>query len=138
MNDVTFISHADDVLNALEAAIDNALEEIGMVAETYAKDNLTAFPHVDTGRLRNSISHASNHKDEAYVGCNTSYAIWAEIGTGIYASDGNGRKTPWFFEDAKGKWHITHGIKPAHYLERAASEHVDEWANIIVSHLKGS
>lgn len=138
MSDVTFVSHADEALNAFNSAIDKALEEMGMVGETYAKDVLTAFPHVDTGRLRNSISHASNHKDEAYVGCNTSYAIWAEIGTGIYATDGNGRKTPWAFEDADGKWHITHGIEPAHYLEKAISEHDDEYRAIIEENMKNA
>lgn len=138
MSDVNFISRTNEVKSALERAIENALESIGMVGETHAKNELTAFPHVDTGRLRNSIAHASNHKDEAYIGTNVEYGVWVEIGTGIYATDGNGRKTPWFFEDDKGKWHITHGIKPAHYLEKAISEHDDEYKAIVEECLKNA
>ena len=37
MGDFVFISHADEVLSELEKAKVNALEAIGIMAETYAK-----------------------------------------------------------------------------------------------------
>lgn len=47
-------SHVDEVKTALDDAIPRALEMIGLVAERYAKMGTP----VDTGLLRNSITHA--------------------------------------------------------------------------------
>ena len=46
--------HSDEVLNELENALEVALEEVGLTAEGYAKK----LCPVDTGLLRNSITHA--------------------------------------------------------------------------------
>ena len=45
--------HTREWLSALEPALSRGLEEVGLVAEGHAK---AACP-VDTGRLRNSITH---------------------------------------------------------------------------------
>lgn len=74
--DVTFTSHAEDVRNAAAARKQVALEIIGMMGEEYAK---RACP-VDTGRLRNSINHATD-EDSAYIGTNIEYAPYVELGT---------------------------------------------------------
>lgn len=59
-----------------------------------------------------------------------------ELGTGIYASEGNGRKDPWFYQDDEGKWHKTRGMKPIHFLKRAIEEHVDEYRRIAEQELQ--
>ena len=52
------------------------------------------------------------------VGNSLEHAIYHHQGTGIYASDGNGRKTPWVYEDPKtGKKIYTRGSKPNPYLK---------------------
>ena len=52
------------------------------------------------------------------VGNSLEYAIYHHQGTGIYASDGNGRKTPWVYEDPKtGDKIYTRGSKPNPYLK---------------------
>lgn len=52
------------------------------------------------------------------VGNSLEYAIYHHQGTGIYASDGNGRKTPWVYEDQKtGEKIYTRGSKPNPYLK---------------------
>lgn len=62
----------------IQRAIDRALEEIGLAAEGYAK---RACP-VDTGNLRNSITHAvASSEDAVYVGTNVEYAPYVELGT---------------------------------------------------------
>jgi HK97 gp10 family phage protein len=65
-----------EVLSALDKAIERGLEAIGLVAEGYAKKETP----VDTGRLRNSISHATD-KEAAYIGTNVEYAPYVELGT---------------------------------------------------------
>lgn len=71
---------SDLAVKASEEAIQRALEECGIVAEGYAKQYLTLKGAVDTGRLRNSVTHAV--KDNTmYVGTNVEYAPYIEFGT---------------------------------------------------------
>ena len=52
------------------------------------------------------------------VGNSLEYAIYHHQGTGIYAVNGNGRKTPWVYEDPKtGEKIYTRGSKPNPYLK---------------------
>lgn len=76
---VSFYITDDNTQECLEALKDQtaaALEEIGLAAEGFAK----RLCPVDTGRLRNSITHATD-KDSAYVGTNVEYAPYVELGT---------------------------------------------------------
>lgn len=65
----TMKDNTDEVLSALEKAKKRGLEAIGLVAEGHAKK----ITPVDTGRLRNSISHTAD-EEAAYIGTNTEYA----------------------------------------------------------------
>lgn len=70
--------NAEEASQGIRRAIDRALEEIGLAAEGYAK---RACP-VDTGNLRNSITHAVESADDAvYIGTNVEYAPHVELGT---------------------------------------------------------
>ena len=93
-------SNKKDVLNALNDQIAVALETIGLRAERHAK----AYCPVDTGRLRNSISHASD-EDSAYIGTNVEYAPYVELGTSRQKA------------------------KP--YLAPAVQKHIDEYKKIV-------
>lgn len=135
--DVKIETNRDAFLNAAKEQIEKALEAIGLQAEGYAKDIVTAESRVDTGRLRNSIAHTYVADEKAvYIGSNLEYAVYNEVGTGIYAEGGGGRKTPWVYVDENGEGHWTHGMKPKHMLKRAASEHDTEYAQIIEEMLK--
>lgn len=82
MSDFEFTSHADEVLEAFEKATANALTAIGMTAESYAKKELYPGHGLDTGRLRNSVSHAVKPSENAvYIGSNVEYAPYIELGT---------------------------------------------------------
>lgn len=90
------------------------LEKACLLVENDAKQKCP----VDEGQLRQSITHEVDGKD-GYVGTNTTYAPYVEIGTGIFSSKGTGRQSPWSFEDAKGNWHTTVGQKPQPFLKPA-------------------
>lgn len=92
--------------DAKDELVQKALETIGLIGEGYAK---LACP-VDTGRLRNSISHAVDEQS-AVIGTNVEYAAYVEYGT---------TKT-----------------KAQPYLKPAATEHGDEYREIVESTLKG-
>ena len=104
MADIEFTSNADDILRCMERGKRNALTAIGATAETHTKENITADKLVDTGRLRNSISHSVDG-EAAYIGTNVEYAPYLELGT---------KK-----------------ITAHHYLKRAVTEHQDEYEKTI-------
>lgn len=71
MNGVKFIDNSAAALGAINAASLRGLERCGLAAEGYAKD----LCPVDTGNLRNSISHAIDKGgDTVYIGTNVEYA----------------------------------------------------------------
>ena len=129
--DVKITDNSDKVLSALKEKIEAALEAIGNQAVSHAKQEITQAGRVDTGALRNSISHqVAMGEESVYFGTNQSYAIYHEMGTGIYAEGGGGRQTPWFYVDAKGEGHWTRGVKPVHFLKNAAANHLEEYSSI--------
>ena len=102
---VTIKDNTQQVLSALEKAKNQGLEAIGMTAEGHAKKNTP----VNTGRLRNSITHTAD-SNAAYIGTNVEYAPYVELG-------------------ARGR-------KPVHMLTRAATEHKAEYKQIMENALK--
>ena len=67
-------SNKKEVENELEAKIEKALSTIGMHAETGAKE----LCPVDTGNLRNSLTHETLGHTE-YIGTNVEYGIYVEF-----------------------------------------------------------
>lgn len=123
--------NSKEVLEAFDEAINRALERCGMQAEGYAKD----LTPVDTGNLRNSISHRVDESDkEVYIGTNAEYAAYVELGTGIYTE--GGRQDPWVYQDEEGRWHHTRGQKPQPYLVPAVKNHGGTYRNIFEDELK--
>ena len=130
---VEFTDNSKEVIAAMQEAAVRALEKCGMVAEGYAK----RLCPVDTGNLRNSISHkVAEDEPAAYIGTNSEYAAYVELGTGTYYS--GGRKTPWNYQDAKGKWHRTSGQKAQPFLKPAVADHGQTYRNIIEDEMRGT
>lgn len=65
------------IQEAIRRTVATALEEIGLVAEGAAK----RLCPVDTGRLRNSITHAFVKEDEIAIGSNVEYSLYVHEGT---------------------------------------------------------
>jgi HK97 gp10 family phage protein len=130
-DDFVFIDNSQTVKRAFEEAYLRALERCGMQAEGYAKD----FVPVDTGNLRNSISHRVDESEKAvYVGTNNEYAAYVELGTGKYYK--GGRKDPWVYQDDEGRWHHTNGQRAQPYLKPAVADHKRTYENIFKDELK--
>lgn len=133
---VVFNDYSADVLNEFHDAVLRALERIGEQAEGYAQD----LCPTDTGQLQNSITHQVVENENAvYIGVPggpTSYGIYVELGTGIYAEGGGGRPTPWVYQDAKGNWHWTRGNRAHPFLKPAVADHPQTYRNIIEDELK--
>ena len=131
MADVRFIDNSGEILREFGEAVQRTLERVGEQAEGYAKD----LAPVDTGQLRNSISHAVDESEPAaYIGTNLEYAPYVELGTGQY--NPQGRPTPWVYQDAKGDWHWTKGNPAQPFLKPAVKDHAQTYRNIIEDELK--
>lgn len=131
---ITVNSNKQATLDEFKQQKKVALEAIGLQGETNAKMHITAVGAVDTGILRNSITHATDD-DSAYIGTDVEYGIYVELGTGIYASEG-GRSTPWSYKDDEGNWHTTVGMKPRPFLAPAVQEHIDEYKELVENYMR--
>ena len=125
--------NSKEVSGAIHAALLRGLEKCGLVAEGYAKKMCP----VDTGNLRNSITHVVDEQEPAaIIGTDSEYGTYVELGTGIYAEGGGGRPTPWVYQDAKGNWHYTRGNKAQPFLKPAAADHAIQYRKILEDELK--
>lgn len=130
--DIELTDNSNLARRELEAACIRALEKCGLVAEGYAK----RLCPVDTGNLRNSITHLVDISELlCRIGTNSEYAAYVELGTGKYYP--GGRQTPWVYQDAKGKWHLTYGQRAQPYLKPAVADHVPQYKDIIERELHG-
>lgn len=124
----------DDIPQTLQVA----MEKGALVIEGDAKRRCP----VDTGRLRASITTATSVEGEqvvATVGTNIEYAAAVEYGTGVFAENGKGRKTPWKWEgDGKkyGGWHTTSGHPAKPFLRPAYEARKHEAMRVIAEYLR--
>lgn len=113
------------------AGLRDGIEEACRVVEKAAERKCP----VDTGELQRSIgSETPGPYDDpvGIVGTNKKYAPYVEMGTGLFAVNGDGRdKVPWKYKDAKGNWHTTSGQEPQPFLGPALRENVDEVVELI-------
>ena len=113
---IEFHDNSVEVKDAIDAAIVAWLNEAAGEMEAQVKRNTP----VDTGQLKGSWEYEVDEtKQEAVVGSPLENAIWNEFGTGQYALNGDGRKTPWHWQDVKGNWHTTRGKRPQRSLWNA-------------------
>ena len=98
----SYKDNTDEVLKGISDAVERALTRIGLSAEGYAKKECP----VDTGNLRNSITHEVVQSEKVvYIGTNVEYAAYVELGTT--------------------------GTKAKPYLKPAAAEHSAVYKRII-------
>ena len=132
---VKITDNTDAFKKAKEEAVLRALEAVGLTAERHAKERCP----VDTGLLRNSITHAvsgqtvkktyqadrgigsgsyngsigSPDENAVYIGTNVEYGKYVETGDSAHHPSG-----------------------AAHFLRDAAAGHLDEYKRIITEQLK--
>ena len=143
----TMQDNTDAFKAAKDAALVKAMELIGQECENAVKDRTPVGTPESTeivgyhgGNLRNSIVHEvviDGDTIKAIIGTATFYAVWVELGTGIHAANGDGRKTPWGWEDFNGDTHFTWGMKPRHYMKNGIEAVQPKMEKMIEQCLKG-
>ena len=100
-------NNAEEIKNALSETKQRALEAVGIQAEGY----VVLLAPVDTGRLRDSITHRLDGDNTEVIGSNGEYAPYVELGTS---------KT-----------------KEQPFLRPGIEDHISEYKQIIEAYLKG-
>lgn len=85
----------------------------------WGRDMAKRYVPIDTGKLRNSIKVYKKGDLEADIKTFSKYAHYVEYGTGIYNSNGNGRRTPWIYKHHRFGWVATRGQKPKFFMKKA-------------------
>lgn len=136
--DIKFTDNAPLTLEELDSWEERVLTIWGMKVQDYAQllvptgtADSTGIEGYVGGALKQSLTFAVDLAQKAVaIGTNLFYAVYVELGTGIFAKKGNGRKTPWVWKDFNGKWHFTRGMAPRPFLRPAVEEHIDELREI--------
>lgn len=119
------------VVQDLELAVERALEIIGGKAETYAKMNCP----VDTGLLRNSITHAVGGKNTSIQ----SYSASKGNGSGSYSGTvgKSGDNTVYIGSNVEYAAHneLHHKTKSG-FLRKACENHKDEYKAVFENEMK--
>lgn len=114
----------------------SAMQDACNIVESAAKDKAPK----KTGALRRSIKskvEVTGSGIEGIVFTPLEYAPYVEYGTGLFAENGNGRKTGWAYEDEKtGETIWTRGQHPQPYMRPALEENKDKIINMIKGALK--
>lgn len=117
--------------NFEKSKLDAVKEIVNETAMNVVADAKKRAP-VDRGQLRSSIHmRAFNGGLTIDVGSNLAYAVYQEYGTGIFAKNGAGRKTPWvyYYQGNKGprgyRW--TRGNKPQPFLMPAFNSEMNNY-----------
>ena len=109
-----------------EAALKKSLETAALLVERSAREKAPK----DTGALRRSITSRVEGL-EGIIYTPLEYAPYIEYGTGLFA-EGNGRKdVPWNYQDDKGNWHSTSGLKPQPFMRPSLDENREKIVDIL-------
>jgi regulatory protein YycH of two-component signal transduction system YycFG len=135
--------------NATKEIITRIIAKMQLVCLQVERDSIKNCSY-DTGVLRASIFSQVGFDESGIigrVGCSSEIAPYVHQGTGLYAVNGDGRKTPWAFpiENLSPKYRdkfkiikingkeyaVTHGQKPNPFLQKARDDNKDKILGIL-------
>ena len=100
-----------------EEQLNKSLGQASAIVERAAKQ----LAPKDTGELRRSITSKVENK-QGIIFTPLEYAPYIEYGTGLFAEEGGRQDVPWNYQDDKGEWHSTSGMKPQPYMRPAINQ----------------
>ena len=117
---IEFKDYSKIVIDKINKEADIWLEEMSGQVESQTARN-TKVAKIDGGKTKGSWEHVVHAREHyAEVGSRYQNALWEELGTGIYALNGNGRKTKWVYTPDGGKhYYTTVGKRPRRALWNA-------------------
>ena len=136
----------DEIQEAIEQGTEIGLKQVASEMKQMEQDIIDSNiggdgSYVRTGKLKSSITIMpitwSNGLAEISVvpkGCN--YAIYNELGTGIYADNGNGRKDGWVYPLGGGEFRFTMGLPPKYFVRDTREFYEDKASRFIEDNIR--
>lgn len=87
---------------------------------------------IDIGILRENSGYYTKETENgiiSYIGFMEFYAVYVHQGTGLFALNGDGRQTPWWWKGTTEKWegwHRTTGQRPKQFLFDTYTEYIEQ------------
>lgn len=143
MNVEIIEDNKDKILEALGDAVDRALEAFGEQAENFAKINMEG--HIDTGLLRNSITHAKGGETAAISVYHADNDKGGKQGIGYYTGTAPNEKDTMFVgTNVEYAPPVEYGhrlpsggtVAGVHFLQRAIMDHKADYKRVMEAHLK--
>lgn len=121
---VEYNDYSSQVIEAIKEAEQRALLISGILAKGDAILLAPTNKRYNTGgkSLKNNIDYRVED-GRVLVGCFSKHSVYVEKGTGIYAEDHNGRKTPWvYYDNVLNRYFYTEGNEPQPFLMPAVTK----------------
>ena len=91
--------------------------------------------YMRTGLLKSGVTimplEWSNGLASMTITNTTSYSVYNECGTGIYASNGQGRQGGWYYPVGDGTYRFTLGLPPKYFVRDSYEYYKDKAPSII-------
>ena len=136
----SLIKELDKDLQKIEEGICEGLlqvgSEIAQMQHSIIDSNIGGDgSYVRTGKLKSGVTIMPLEWSPSGVSMTvtntTSYALYNECGTGIYASNGQGRKGGWFYPVGDGTYRFTLGLPPKYFVRDSYEHYKDKAPSII-------
>ena len=116
------IEGLDEVISMLEnlCSTTNMKQALGQACAIVERSAKQKAPKGDGGLRRSITSKVEDLKGIVFTPLE--YAPYVEYGTGLFAENGGRVDVPWCYQDEKGEWHSTSGMKPQPYMRPALNE----------------
>ena len=137
-----FINNLKKFQDASDEQIEAAMESVGLAAERFAKGYATAS--VDTGRLRNSLSHAThwNAESKPYKWGDSTKGRGTKAGSSVTVPKATPEELCVYLgtnvEYAPYVEMGTYKMKAQPFIEPAITNHIEDYKRRIKKHLKGN
>lgn len=124
---------SEEVKAAAKEQLLLALVHIGMKMHEMA----VKLVPVKTSALKNSIAFKVEPDEQAvYIGSNSEYASYVELGTGEYSEVGGTPEKRWVYKDElTGETRIGVPQKPRHFIKPAVANQIDTFKEILKDYL---
>ena len=136
----------DEIERAVKQGTENGLKQLASEMKQMEHNIIDSNiggdgSYVRTGKLKSSITIMpitwSNGLAEISVvpkGCN--YSLYNELGTGIYADNGNGRKDGWVYPLGNGEFRFTMGLPPKYFVRDTREFYEDKASRFIEDNIR--
>ena len=133
----------DEIEDSIEQGVEIGLNQVASEMRENEHDIIDTNiggdgSYVRTGRLKSSIDITpitwSGGIAEISIAPKkySDIALYNELGTGIYADNGKGRKTPWCYPLGGGEFRFTRGLPPKYFVRDTRKEYNAEKVSVFI------